>query len=123
MSFTYRQATGQLIGSAFGAQGYSGNGKGLNNPMMQTVHGVGPLPRGQYTIEEPHVDEKLGPIAMRLIPHPDNEMYGRGDFFIHGDNSQMNHTASEGCIVLNHESRVAVATAVLAGDNQLTVTA
>ncbi len=122
-NFSYSQRTGQLTGAEFGAQGYSGRGHGLNNPAAQSEPGVGPLPRGKYTIEPPHDDAKVGPIAMRLTPAPTNEMFGRGDFLIHGDNEQMNHTASEGCIVMAKDAREAIAAAVLAGDNQLEVTA
>jgi hypothetical protein len=112
-----------MTGAGFEATGYSGNGEGLNNPAMQNAHAVGPLPQGSYTIQPPHADPKVGPIAMRLAPAPANEMFGRGDFLIHGDNAQANHTASEGCIVLAHDARVAIGAAVLAGDNQLEVTA
>jgi hypothetical protein len=80
---------------------YSGNGDGLNNPAMQEVHNVGPLPEGLYTIgpAKNPIDE-LGPIALELIPDPSNEMFGRFGFFIHGDNQLMNYTASNGCIIL-----------------------
>jgi hypothetical protein len=46
MSWTYKQSTGELDhnGAAIGA-GYSGHGAGLNNPAMQNVHDVGPIPR------------------------------------------------------------------------------
>jgi hypothetical protein len=123
MSFKYSQTTGRMTGENFEATGYSGNGEGLNNPAMQDVHAVGPLPQGSYTILAPHADPKVGPIAMGLAPAPGNEMFRRGDFLIHGDNPQMNHTASEGCIILPHDARVAIGAAVLAGDNQLEVTA
>lgn len=123
MSFTYRQTTGQLVGPDFGAQGYSGNGEGLNNPAMQDAHAVGPLPQGTYTILPPHADAKVGPIAMHLVPAAGNRMFNRGDFLIHGDNAAANHSASEGCIIMPHDARVAIGAAVLAGDNQLTVTA
>lgn len=105
------------------ATGYSGNNLGLNNPAAQMQKDVGPVPQGDYTIEPPHADAKVGPIAMRLDPAPGNEMYGRGDFLIHGDNAAMDHTASEGCIIMPREARMAIGAAVLAGDDQLTVTA
>jgi hypothetical protein len=88
---------------------YSGHGPGVNNPNMQNVSGIGPLPRGDYTI---------GPIqnnvtgsgtmlrnSMRLTPDPSNQMFGRGGFLIHGDNSLHNKSASEGCIILNPNAR------------------
>ncbi len=33
---------------------YSGHGLGLNNPAMQNVPDVGPLPQGTYVIGDPH---------------------------------------------------------------------
>lgn len=126
MSFKYQQASGQMTNAEhpeYSAEGYSGNGSGLNNPAMEYVHGTGPLPKGTYTIQPPHADAKVGPIAMHLVPAAGNQMFNRGDFLIHGDNAAANHSASEGCIIMPHDSRVAIGAAVLAGDNQLTVTA
>jgi hypothetical protein len=37
---------------------------------------------------------------MHLVPDPRNVMHGRGSFLIHGDNAAMNHTASDGCIIM-----------------------
>jgi len=34
-----------------------------------------------------------------LSPHPDNEMFGRGSFRIHGDSIKNPGTASHGCII------------------------
>lgn len=123
MSFLYRQSTGEMTDGVFIAIGYSGNGPGLNNPAMEQVRCVGPLPQGTYTIQPAVVDEVLGPVAMRLEPTESNAMYGRADFFIHGDNAAMNHTASEGCIVLALPVRVSIAQAVLLGNKELEVTA
>jgi hypothetical protein len=47
-------------------------------------------------------------------------MFGRSGFFIHGDNQAMNHTASEGCIILPHAARIAIASS---GDRGLRVIA
>ena len=33
--------------------GYSGHGEGKNNPAMQKVPNVGPIPVGKYTIGQP----------------------------------------------------------------------
>ena len=123
MSFKYSQTTGRMTGEAFEALGYSGNGAGLNNPAMQDAHGVGPLPKGSYSIQPARTAPKVGTIAMRLTPAPGNTMFNRGDFLIHGDNYAMNRTASEGCIVMPHGARVAIAARVLAGDTHLEVTA
>lgn len=102
---------------------YAGNGEGLNNPAMQNVSKVGPLPQGLYTIAPPADDPVVGEFAMRLNPYESNEMFGRADFFIHGDNPQMNHSASEGCIVTSRAAREFVAEKVAQGFNVLLVDA
>jgi len=92
---TITSAAGAVIGT-----GYSGHGPGVDNPAMQTVRNVGPLPVGHYTFGELiPTDPKLGEYVIPLIPDPSNQMYGRSGFFWHGDNSAHNESASEGCIV------------------------
>lgn len=124
MPFQYEQSTGILThdGETL-ATGYSGNGEEMNNPSMQTVRGHGPIPQGTYTIGPPHADEVTGPVSMRLEPAPDTQMFGRADFLIHGDTAAMNHTASDGCIIMPHAVRIVIGSAVLAGDDQLEVVA
>ena len=122
MSFTYQQSTGILTHDGAEVEvGYSGNGQWMNDPASQNVKDHGPIPQGVYTIGEPEQDPVTGPVSMRLQPAAGNEMFGRGDFLIHGDNALMDHTASDGCIILPHPARLTVAAAVLGGDNQLTV--
>ena len=119
---TYSQASGIFATENWSIVGYSGHGDGLNNPSMQNVKGIGPIPQGRYTIAPPHVDSTVGPVAMRLKPAAENEMFGRGDFLIHGYTSAMDHMASEGCIILSHSARVRIGALVLSGNNQLEVT-
>ena len=109
MTWTYQQSTGFLT-EANGSQfiGYSGTGAGRNNASMQSVHDIGPLPRGFYTIAPARNDPKLGPCTMSLIPYPENEMFGRSGFDMHGDNPQ--HDASHGCIVMPPSVRNLVST-------------
>lgn len=123
MSFRYQQTTGKLWhDDAFLGLGYAGHGAGLNNHDLQASHGVGPLPVGEYTIGPPKAPpDHLGPLAMPLEPKPGTEMFGRSAIFIHGDNPLMNHTASDGCLVLRHDLRQYIATARLMGDDTLTV--
>ena len=118
----YQQSTGHLTDSAGNliGIGYSGNGPGLNNPGMQAVAMHGPLPQGDYEIGAAGTDPKLGSLAMRLTPCTGDQMFARSGFFIHGDNPAMNHTASEGCIVLPHAARVAISES---GDRMLRVIA
>jgi hypothetical protein len=107
MTWTYKQSTGELFqNSVLIASGYSGHGTGMNNPDLQTVHNVGPIPQGDYIICDPmDPPDHLGPIAMALEPEPDNNMFGRDAFFIHGDTPEKNQTASNGCIILPHDVR------------------
>lgn len=120
-TWTYEQATGYWFdptGNKAG-RGYAGRGIGKNNPDMQNVKGVGPLPRGLYTAQFPLDDAKVGKFAMRLTPSPDNTMFGRSDFFVHGDSQSDPGNASEGCIVLPHNLRVAFWSS---GDHSIQVT-
>lgn len=99
--WTYEQSTGRMIradGEIIG-QGYSGAGEGKNNPAMQTVANVGPLPAGRYYIGEPIDTARHGPYALPLQPAADNWMFGRSEFLIHGDSIPHPGDASEGCII------------------------
>lgn len=97
--WTYKQATGKLehedklIGT-----GYSGRGKGRNNPAMQNVKRTGPLPRNLYDIGEPVDHPRLGKNAIPLKPRDEENMFGRDDFWIHGNNKI--NDASKGCIIM-----------------------
>ncbi len=105
----YVQSTGQLFrpdGSWCGA-GYAGTKDGRNNPLLQEVHDVGPLPVGFYTFGAAVDGTHLGPTAIPLDPEPTNTMYGRSAFYMHGDSAT--HDASHGCIIMGHAIRVEVA--------------
>lgn len=124
----YRQSTGDLehVNNETGkithvAKGYAGKGEGRNNPDMQDVEKVGPLPRGKYEIGEQkdQVTRQGGhklPAAMRLTPIDVEQTSRPGGYLIHGDNSS--HTASEGCIILDRVYRNQIAKS---GDNVLRV--
>ena len=78
---------------------------------MQQVRDVGPLPEGTYTIGEPYDDNRkkgLGKYVLPLTPDGNNDMFGRTDFRIHGDNRFKNNSASKGCIILNREKRESI---------------
>ncbi len=96
-------------------KGYSGHGRGLDNPKSQSVSeannraNAGPLPRGQYAIGPP-VNNRLGRPAMKLTPNPTNQMFGRGHFWIHADNPSLpRYSSSEGCIVTPLATRLSIA--------------
>jgi len=122
MTWSYSQQSGQLSHDGeLIATGYSGIGAGLNNPAAQDQPFVGPLPRGSYGIGAVVADGgHLGPFVMPLTPWAVNNMFGRAGFFIHGDNAQLNNTASNGCIILARQWRTMIASS---GDTLLTVTA
>lgn len=99
--WTYIQKTGALIkpdGSVL-AVGYSGRGPFKNNPASQNLIAVGPIPQGLYYIGKPVDTVTHGPYVLPLTPSPDNVMYGRSGFLIHGDSIVDPGNASEGCIV------------------------
>ena len=102
-------------GSVIKGHGYSGFGVGKNNPAMEGVEGVGPIPRGRYKIGPAYKDAHLGPIVMHVDPVGHSAL-GRTLFRIHGDNAT--GTASHGCIILNHDLREEVS---LSEDRELWV--
>lgn len=106
----YEQKTGRFCrdnGKLLGV-GYSGHGEGKNNPTLQHVHNVGPIPCGDYTIGPPRNSKKRGPYVLPLMPDPTNEMFERSAFLIHGDSIKTPGTASEGCIILSRKVREAI---------------
>ncbi len=108
---TYSQSTGHLkcVDSETGktvaeANGYAGKGAGKNNPDMQDLPFVGPLPRGNYAIGPARNSPNTGPITIPLTyiggdePFPANRSPNL--MRIHGDRKgKPPGDASEGCIV------------------------
>ena len=119
--WTYKQSTGELThdGKHIGTA-YSGHGEGLNNPAMQQVPEVGPLPQGEYMIGEVFTHPTKGPVVMHLNAKSGTQEFGRSGFLMHGDNQLLNHTGSEGCIVAARPIRELVA---VSPDRNLTVVA
>jgi hypothetical protein len=104
--WTYRQSTGDLLlNGKLVATGYSGRESGKNNPKMQDVSNTGPLPRGRYVIGAAYNSTKRGPQCITLIPDAANQMFGRGDFRIHGDSIKTPGSASHGCIIMPRNVR------------------
>lgn len=116
----YEQATGRLYDKAGGlvTAGYSGKGESKNKPEDQNLKGVGPLPRGLYTINVPRNSQTTGPYAMDLTPDAGNEMFGRSAFQIHGDSIKAPGTASSGCIIMPRQTREMI---WCSGDHQIEV--
>lgn len=107
----YVQKTGELFDSQghCAGVGYSGHGEGKNNPEMQEVRNVGPIPVGTYSIGPLHDTDKHGPDVMALTPVQGTDTFGRSAFLMHGDKIKDPGTASEGCIIQAHATRLAVA--------------
>jgi len=109
---TFEIRTGQML-DADGkliATGYAGGACGqypdaVNNPAMCDRHGIGPLPPGLYRMGQPVDHSTLGPFAIPLTPDPSNQMYGRADFYVHGDAVGHPGAASDGCIIMPREVR------------------
>lgn len=116
--FEYSQSTGILShgGEPIG-KGYAGHGEGLNNPKLEMVHNLGPLPKGTWEIGLFFDDKHLGYCVAALRP-TSQDVFGRGGFFIHGDNKRMNHTASDGCIILSKTLRELIRDS---GETEITV--
>jgi hypothetical protein len=75
--------------------GYSGHGAGINNPAMEQVHNVGPIPAGKWRIGPFFHHAEKGPLCADLTPIEGTDAFGRTGFLIHGDNAQMNRSASK----------------------------
>ncbi|MGH7441506.1 MAG: tlde1 domain-containing protein [bacterium] len=101
MGWSYFSGTGILIGpdAAVYTNLYSGHGEGLNNPILEAVPDVGPIPAGSWTIGTAFHSPQTGPMSIPLTPQ--DLVHGRTGFFIHGDEIAHagEHLASHGCII------------------------
>lgn len=121
-AWTYAQKSGELQQDGKPvATGYSGAGTGKNNPEIQNVPNVGPIPQGDWTIAGPPVDTAdHGPYVLRLNPADGTETFGRNGFLMHGDSKEHPGCASHGCIILPRTVREQVWNS---GDRELEVRA
>src|SRR4051812_47136038 len=104
MAWAYSQSSGDLsFAGAHVATGYSGHDEGRNNPDMQDVRAVGPIPKGYWHMTGIENGTHTGPFTIILDPEPTTETFGRSLFRIHGDNAT--HDASNGCIILGPDVR------------------
>lgn len=105
--WNYQQSTGKLsdLTGALVGIGYSGHESGKNNPAMQSHRGLGPIPCGVYIVGLPFDSPEHGPYCLRLTPQPENEMFGRSGFLMHGDSIVHPGMASLGCIIQLHATR------------------
>jgi hypothetical protein len=106
----YEQKTGLMMHDGeYAGYGYSGHGEGVNNPALERVHNIGPIPRGVWEIGEFFDDlGGKGPIVAHLTPSTGTDTFGRAGMMVHGDNSAGDHSASHGCIVMPRVVRIAM---------------
>jgi hypothetical protein len=121
-AWTYSQKTGELQQDGeHVATGYSGAGSGKNNPEMETVHNVGPIPQGEWTIVGPPVNTaEHGPYVLALKPSASTPTFGRDGFLLHGDSKESPGCASHGCVIMPRSAREQV---WKSGDRNLEVVA
>jgi hypothetical protein len=106
------------------SKGYSGKGRGKNNPALEGVPGIGPIPAGHYKIGKPYDSKNVGRFTLPLDAvdsRPGDDIHqptGRSAFRIHGDSIKAPGTASKGCIILPRNIREAIWTS---GDRDLLV--
>lgn len=107
MSWTWDQSAGELRRDGdLVSRGYSGRDRGKNNPALQGMRGIGPIPRGRWRMANVYNSRNVGPYAITLhaideaVPDDTDEATGRSAFRIHGDSIRAPGTASKGCIIL-----------------------
>ena len=95
---------GYVIGPA-----WSGHGAAANDQSQERVQNVGPIPRGLYDVG-PMIDGgHLGPNVMALTPVNPAQCFGRSGFYMHGDTvGDIDHVASDGCIIASLPERLKV---------------
>lgn len=103
----YVQATGELFDSAGHCEGvgYSGFGAAKNDPAMERMPNMGPIPKGVYIIGEPFDSPDHGPFVLRLTPTISTNTFGRSGFLMHGDSIDNPGKASHGCIIQARSTR------------------
>ena len=131
MNLNYSQSTGQMTkdDGTLVATGFAGNNsrpgvnpkhlQGMNNPDMQSVHCIGPLPQGTYTVGTWGLHHPVGPNSAPLT-QTSGETFGRNAFFIHGPGDTDPMNSSEGCICIHMPDRQKV---IDLNPDQITVTA
>ena len=100
-------------------KGFSGHMQGFNNPSLQAVPYVGPIPVGEYLISQPIFNDAhlVGPV-FNLTPINGTNTYTRKDLMIHGGNPHNYTLSSLGCIIAGPLTRWKIA---FSGDQDLHV--
>ena len=106
--WTWDQSAGLLTRAGKSWRGYSGTGRGKNNPALQGAKGIGPIPQGRWTVVARRDSPNTDPCTLILSPDPGIQTFGRSDFRIHGDSIAHPGAASHGCIILPRAVRDAI---------------
>jgi hypothetical protein len=120
MAWTWSQSAGRMTRGETQMSGYSGGGAGKNNPLMQDVSNVGPIPQGAWTMTGVEQTGGPSPFTIVLVPEAGTQTFGRSGFRIHGDSINAPGAASHGCIILGRPDREAI---WASGDHDLSVVA
>lgn len=114
LEFQYDQRSGCFYladrqdGLTLIGRGYSGKGVGLNEPSFEDRVAEGPIPRGLWRVASSVTHQRLGPVCFPLAYGESGEEeipHNRSGFYIHGDNSRADFSASSGCIILPRSAR------------------
>lgn len=115
LTCTYNNSTGRLVctdeagNTTVDHTGYAGTGAGRNNPDMQGVRNVGPIPTGNYNVGTGYAGGHTGPQTLNVDPAPGTDTLGRDGFRIHGNNAR--NDASQGCIIMPRNVRDTISNA------------
>ena len=124
--FSVRQGSLRSDDGVYVTQAYSGHNEGelygVNNPDLQAMPGIGPIPVGLYQISAPVTSQQTGPYAMSLTPLNGTDTHGRSAFEIHGDlvGQEGKQLASHGCVIVDRPFRERI---WQSGDHLLSVVA
>lgn len=108
MAWLWDQSEGKLYSDTkknLVSSGYSGAGRGKNNPSLQNLQGIGPIPRGKWKMIRVYNSNSVGPFTIELMALDEklndiHEASRRSAFRIHGDSIKNAGNASRGCIIL-----------------------
>ena len=123
--WTYSQATGELkqdgklVGTGYSGRNVPDGPQGRDNPELEGLPNVGPIPRGLYNIKNPIPVAHNAPPVFPLTPNG-HDARGRSGFQIHGNN--VRNDASRGCIIMDFPVRAAIRKTIKK-DSKLEVTA
>lgn len=127
IDWVYSQSLGHLYlcdsqdVRALVATGYSGAVGHQNRTESEQLKSLGPIPRGVWRLDAAFNHVRLGLRCIPLEAVEEKKAFGRDGFFIHGDNSRGDRSASHGCIILDRKSRDLIDCLFRSGVRTLTV--